>query len=101
MTNPYHLCDGLTVACSLDDYGSLEMTVIKDKSFNLTIGKAGTLNITPGTNNGVTVALDGGSGKWVVSGTLSANAQIQFGMTMLDFSVIEFPQNRVVDVAFN
>ena len=73
---------------------------MKDTPFNLPLGDAPSLGITPGTNSGVTVAIDPSTQTVTVDGILSTNTTLTFGNVDLDFSVVSFPLNQSTNLQF-
>ena len=67
---------------------------------SLDLGNALSYNLTAGTNGGVTVAIDSDQ-EVTVSGTLSTNTVLTFGNANLNFQVISYPLNQIVNLAFN
>jgi len=76
------------------------LTVIKGVPFDLPLGDAPSLGITPGINGGVTVAVNPSTQAVSVAGTLASSATLTFGNVDLSFQVVNFPFNQAASVAF-
>ena len=78
-----------------------DLVVMKNEPFNLALGDAASLEITPGTVGGVTVSIDSGNRAVIVNGTLAADSVLTFGNANLNFTVIEPATNQVTNLQFN
>jgi hypothetical protein len=77
----------------------MQLAVMANQPFDFRLGVAGAFNITPGTNGGVTVGIDGDD--YVnVSGTLAEDAELVFGPTTLRFNTLDTPTTQAVNVTF-
>ncbi|MCL2109997.1 hypothetical protein FWH30_00170, partial [Microgenomates group bacterium] len=70
-----------------------------DIPFSITIGKVGAINVTFGTNQGITVSTNS-SDEISVSGSLASPVSIPFGITTLVFTVLEEPSTQVQNIEF-
>ncbi|MCL2110179.1 hypothetical protein FWH30_01175 [Microgenomates group bacterium] len=75
------------------------ISVMRNTPFSLTIGKVGAINVTFGTNQGITVSTNS-SDEIIVSGSLSSPVSIPFGITTLVFTILDEPSTQVQKIEF-
>ncbi|MCL2110147.1 hypothetical protein FWH30_00990 [Microgenomates group bacterium] len=87
------------ISVSSSTSSEIYLSVIKNIPFALTIGKVGAINVTFGTNQGITVSTNS-SDEIIVSGSLASPVSIPFGVTDLVFTVLEEPSFEVQNIEF-
>jgi hypothetical protein len=75
------------------------LSVIRNIPFSLTLGKVGSLNLSYGTTNGITVS-QSPSNEIVVSGLITTPTRLSFGATTLVFTVLDEPSFDMQGVEF-
>ncbi|MCL2110148.1 hypothetical protein FWH30_00995 [Microgenomates group bacterium] len=87
----------ITLSSSISS--EIYLSVMRNIPFSLTIGKVGAMNVTFGTNSGITVSTNS-SDEIIVSGSLSSPVSIPFGVTTLVFTILDEPSTQVQKIEF-